>query len=118
MTAGITRFDKTVFAGKPAWWGFHEVVDHLMSSEEAQRLALNWEPQLVNLYKKPALTGVAGFFSSDPDELEDWKGVVRSDDNYLLGVVGKGFSPILKVTHRDSRLVVWRQGDLHSGEPG
>lgn len=87
MTAGITEYDRTAFAFKPAWWGFHTVVDHLMNEEEALELALNWEP----VHRPLALWeswNWSDALKKSPSPLGKWQANVRDDTEAVLGIVG------------------------------
>jgi phage/plasmid-like protein (TIGR03299 family) len=87
------------YAGTPAWHGLGTVVENAPNSAEAMKLAgMLWEVE-----QRPIYT-VAEFEDIDPDgdeiirkeriQIADKVANVRADNNVVLGVVGKGYTPV------------------------
>lgn len=91
MAHEITNTDNVLLVGQPAWHNLGLVVDSTLPPTEGIKTAgLGWTVEKVPLY------GVVGADSGTPNRipLDSHVGIVRSDTQTYLGVVGAAWEPV------------------------
>lgn len=86
MAHNLTERDQMFTVREAAWHGLGEVLPEHPTREEAQRIAHNWEPISEPLYRGVPTITDEGELETRYEEVEGWKGNVRSDTNHMLGV--------------------------------
>jgi phage/plasmid-like protein (TIGR03299 family) len=90
MSHQITKKDKVVLAGKPAWHGLGIVLPDAPTVKKALKVAeLDWEIEQAPLYALVDQDGKKARIT-----IEDHVANVRADTSEVLAVVGKGYKPV------------------------
>lgn len=91
MAHEITSTDGVLSVRLPMWHGLGKVLDDYPTISEAKAIAHPWEPIEEVLYRSVPSISETGDLSHTYEEITDFKGVTRSDNNEPLGVVSSGY---------------------------
>lgn len=103
MAAEVTERDGVFTVRGPAWWdvnGDHDLSAY-PSREEAQAIAHPWEPVEEPIFRRVPVISESGELSYSYEEVSEFVGTARSDDNYFLGVRGAGHELVSNNTMYD-----------------
>lgn len=91
MAHEITTRDNLFTVRNPSWHGLEDAcLEDYPTREEAQAIAHPWEPVDEPIFRRVPVIAEDGSLTHTYEEIEEFKGTARSDDNYFLGVRGSG----------------------------
>jgi phage/plasmid-like protein (TIGR03299 family) len=93
MSHEIRENDTVLSVRDAGWHGLATVKDDYMTPEEARQEAFPWEPVTTPLYRAVPVVAEDGTLRTDYVEVQEVKGVERSDDGSFLGAVGQDYVP-------------------------
>lgn len=94
MAHQITDTDSMFSVRSMPWHGLGDVLTDYPTREEAQKLALPWEPVTEPVYRRVPTFGPDGQPTVEFQVIPGQKAIVRDDNNADLGVVGEGYEPV------------------------
>ena len=81
-------FESGLFVGQPAWHGLGVLLDNAPSAEDALKISgLDWQVKQMPLKTRLSVDDI-------DTAIESHVANVRSSDNTILGIVGKGYKPL------------------------
>ena len=93
MAHEITATDNLFSTRKPTWHGMGHIFENYPTREEAQAVAHPWEPMEEPTFTRNLVATEDGI-EDRFEELADYKTIKRSDNNSVLGVVGRDYQYI------------------------